>query len=184
MHPLRNSEHQWTRLKQLRKYQCVVNTRRKRTIISVLEDDSNAASCACQDVTDARVQEGQAVFPVGFSPVNYDDRRARTRLVVARVDPKALWECSIGGVVKVVERLRECLHVELGHRSGSELKLGHTSPHPCRVLLLLLGSAGRAGSAVQLPEVDPLGTMAMEETWRVKVERTAAACSGEHDDEG
>ena len=103
MRPLRSSEHQWTRLKHPRKYQWVVKTQRKHTIISMLKHDTDAASCACQDVSDTRVQEGQAIFPICLSAIDYDNRRARARLVVARVDPKALWECGIGGVVKVVE---------------------------------------------------------------------------------
>ena len=85
----------------------------------------------------------------------------------------------------MVEWLRECLRRELGHRSsGSERDLGHTGPSLCRVLPLLLRSAGRAGRTVQLPEVDPLGTTVVEDAQRVRVKRTAAACSGEHDDEG
>ena len=52
------------------------------------------------------------------------------------------------------------------------------------LLPLLPRSAGRAGSMVQLPEVDPLGATVVEDAWRVRVERTVGACSGEHDDEG
>src|ERR1700761_7388684 len=83
-----------------------------------------------------------------LAPVDYDDWRARTRLVVTRVDPKALWERHVGGVVKVVEWLSECLRPELelgrcGDAGGrGKRNLGQSSPHPCRVLLLLLGSAG------------------------------------------
>ena len=134
---------------------------KKRTIIPVLEHNPNATGRACQDVSDARVQERQAVLPARFAPVDYDNWRARTRLVVTRVDPKALWERRVGGVVKVVERLRERLRAELrrGGTSSGERKLGHGSPPLCRMLLL---RAGRAGSTVQLPEVDPLSVTVAE----------------------
>ena len=56
----------------------------------------------------------------------------------------------------MVERLRECLRAEVG-RGGGEGDLGRTGPPLCR--MLLLGSAGRAGSVVQFPEVDPLSVM-------------------------
>ena len=135
--------------------------KKKRTIIPVLEHNPNATGLACQDVSDARVQERQAALPVRFAPVDYDDWRARTRPVVTRVDPKALRERRFGGVVKVVERLRERLRAELrcGGASSSERKLGHSSPPLCRMLLL---RAGRAGDTVQLPEVDPLSVMVVK----------------------
>jgi hypothetical protein len=57
-------------------------------------------------------------------PVDYDDRRARAQLVVMRVDPKALWKghVMVGGVVKVVERVRERLCLR-----GTSTKLGYSS---------------------------------------------------------
>ena len=93
---------------------------KSRTVVPMLEHDSNAAGRARQNVRDARVQEWQAVYPASLAPIDHDDRCARTWFVVPHVDPEALLERRVGGIVKVVERLCERLNRELGRDANGK----------------------------------------------------------------
>ena len=74
--------------------------------IPMFQDNTDPARCFCEDIRDARVQEGQPILAAYLSCVNYNHRPVGTRDVMSLVDPKSLLES--GRVLReVIEGLCE-----------------------------------------------------------------------------